>query len=207
MNCETARNLLPLFVYDDLEADEALAVARHLAGCPECQSQHAAFAQARTALDTMPTPKVALDSEKLWQSENARQTLRIRRWRRATMTLAAVAAVLLLVLALRIEVRAGNGQLTLAWRAPSQRMMDPIPTARNSESDVQERLQLVQEIARALATDVADRDGRQQAAITRLRAEIEGVQRLSAERWRETERDVAALYRTAFHRPELGEKQ
>jgi hypothetical protein len=207
MNCDTARNLLPLFVYDDLEPDEALAVARHLADCRECQTQHAALAQARTALDAMPTPKIALDPENLWRSESLRQSLRIRRWRRATITLAAVAAGLLFVVALRIEVRVGNGQLTLAWGAPTQRIVDPMPTARKSESDVQERLQLVQEIARALATDVADRDGRQQAAITRLRAEIEGVQRLSAERWRETERDVAVLYRTAFHRPEPGEKQ
>jgi hypothetical protein len=76
-----------------------------------------------------------------------------------------------------------------------------------AQPEFQERLLLVQQIARALAADVADRDDRQQAALVRLRAEVEGLQRFSVERWRETERDVAALYRTAFHRPESGEKQ
>jgi hypothetical protein len=198
---------MPLFVYDDLAPDEALSISRHLADCRDCQTQHAAFTQARVALESMPTPKFALDPGKLWESETVRQTFRLRRWRRATVTLAAIAAGLLLVLALRIEVRAGHGQFTIAWGAPSRSVIDSNPTPRESEFDVQERLQLVQEIARALATDVADRDGRQQAAITRLRAEIEGVQRHSIERWRETERDVAVLYRTAFHRPEEGERE
>jgi hypothetical protein len=213
MTCVEIRGLLPLFIYDDLASVEALAVARHLADCPTCQSEHAALAQTRAALDAEPSPIVALDALALVRAESRRQTTRLRRWRRAAITVGALAAGLLLVLALRMEVHAGNGQLVVSFSASRERQVENARalTASGAETpgspspELQERLQLLQDLARALAADVANRDDRQQAALVRLRTELEGLQRYSVERWRETDRDVAALYRTAFHHPEPGE--
>jgi anti-sigma factor RsiW len=207
MNCDAIRGLLPLFVYDDLDSAESLAVARHLADCPACQSEHAALMQTRNALESAPTPAVNVDALALLRIETARQTLRIRRWRRAALAIGALAASLLLMFALRVEVRAGDGQFVLSWGAPKPDTRIPIPDPRNPAPEITERLQLVQEIARALAADVAERDDRQQAAVARLRTEIDNLERFTVDRWRATERDVAALYRTTFPRTESGENQ
>jgi hypothetical protein len=207
MNCDAIRGLLPLFVYDDLDAADALAVARHLADCPACQSEHAALMQTRSALEAAPTPAVNVDALALLRIETARQTLRVRRWRRAALAVGALAASLLLILTLRVEVRAGDGQFVLSWGRPHSDTQSPKPDTRDPTPEITERLQLVQEIARALAADVADRDDRQQASLARLRTEVDNLQRFTVDRWRATERDVAALYRTTFPRTESGESQ
>jgi anti-sigma factor RsiW len=207
MNCDAVRGLLPLFVYEDLESAASLAVARHLADCAACQAEHAAVMQTRSALEAAPTPAVNVDALALLRRETARQALRIRRWRRAALAVGALAASLLLILALRVEVRAGDGRLTVSWGAPKPDTRSPIPEARDPAPEITERLQLVQEIARALAADVAERDDRQQAAVARLRTELDNLQRFTVDRWRATERDVATLYRTTFPRTESGENQ
>jgi hypothetical protein len=207
MTCDAIRGLLPLFAYDDLDQAESLAVARHLADCPACQAEHAALVQTRSALEAAPTPAVTIDALALLRQESARQTVRMRRWRRAAILVGALAASLLLVFALRVEVRAGDGQFVLSWGSPKTIAQNPSPTVPSPDPEVQERLQLVQEIARALAADAAERDDRQQAAVARLRTELENLQRFAVDRWRATERDVAALYRTTFPRPDSGENQ
>src|SRR5690242_9521156 len=118
MNCDAIRGLLPLFIYDDLDSAESLAVARHLADCPACQSEHAAVMQTRSALEAAPTPAVNVDALALLRIETARQTLRVRRWRRAALAVGALAASLLLILTLKVEVRAGDGQFVLSWGHP-----------------------------------------------------------------------------------------
>lgn len=204
MNCNAVRELLPLFAYDDLAADEARSVARHLADCPACQAEHAALRQTRAALDATPAPAIAIDLDTLVQTDVRREFARSRRWRRIALTVGGLAAALLLALVLQVEVQAGNGQFTIAWRpAPANSKPDP----RTPTPEFEERLQLVREITRALAADVADRDERQQAALVRLQNEIEQLQNVSVERWRTTERDIATLIRTAFNRPDTGEER
>lgn len=204
MTCESVRHHLPLFVYDDLGPDESLQVARHLADCAACQAEHAALQQTRAALDATPAATVAIDVESLLRSDVQREFKSSRRWRRIALAVGGLAAALLLALVLQVEVRAGNGQFTIAWR---QETSHAKPDIRSTTPEFEERLQLVREIAHALAADVADRDERQQAAVVRLQNEIEQLQSISAERWRATERDMTVLYRTAFGRPDTGEEQ
>lgn len=56
MNCTQVRESFPELL-DPLTAATALTDARtHVAGCPDCQRELAAFRQTLNALDTMPTP-------------------------------------------------------------------------------------------------------------------------------------------------------
>ena len=202
MTCDIVRNLLPLFIYDELAPTETAAVAAHLADCPHCQADHSGLIQTRAALDAGPVPVVAIDAARLIRSESDRQITRLRRWRGAALAAGALAAALLIVFALRIQVHAGDGQLVIAWG--NHQSVKPVILAPNPEFD--ERLQLVQDLVRAVATDVNSRDAEQHAAFVRLHAEVNGIQQFTVQRWNEAERDLATLYRTAFHRPEPGEK-
>jgi hypothetical protein len=204
MTCESVRHLLPLFVYDDLPSDESLQIARHLADCAACQGDNAALQQTKAALDATASPTVAIDVPTMMRSEVRTAANSSQRWRRIAMAVGAMAAGLLLAFALQVEVRAGNGQFTIAWK---QSRIDPEPGTRSPAPELEERLQLVREITHALAADVADRDERQQLAVARLQAEIDQLQQVSAERWRAAERDMSVLYRTAFGRPDTGEEQ
>src|SRR5262249_39351684 len=112
MNCPQARALLPLLAYGDLPPDEADALARHLADCPACQGESAGLAQVRQALDAVPAPRVSVDVSRLFAEAADR---RARRWRRIAFGGAALAAGLLLAFGLKLQVRAGNGQVVITW--------------------------------------------------------------------------------------------
>src|SRR5438445_9126428 len=105
MNCPDVRPLLPVLVYDDLPPAEAAAVRRHLDACPGCRDEFAGLAHARAALDAVPVPAVRVDVARLYTEIAARQERRARRWRRVSMAIAALAAALLLVVGLRMQVR------------------------------------------------------------------------------------------------------
>ena len=206
MTCRDARGLLPLALYGELPPDEAAAVAAHVAGCPACREEQAALAHARAALDAAAPPAVAVDVAALLRADAARQARLARRWRRAALTAVALAAALLLAFALKLEVRAGGGQLVVAWGAPPATVPNPVPSdvkPQPPDPDFEERLRLVQELTRALAADAEARDQRQRDEVVRLRASLDLLQRFVAQRWAETERDVAALY-AAYRRPERG---
>src|SRR5262249_58823800 len=105
MNCSQVRERLPGLLYGDLSAAEADGVEKHLAACAACQREHVALHGVRRALDTLPTPPVAIDLPRLYHEESVRRARQLRRWRRTALALAGIAAVLLLVVALRLEVR------------------------------------------------------------------------------------------------------
>lgn len=206
MICDEIRPLLPLHVYDDLTADTAGIVERHLAECAPCQSEHAALLQTRRALDLGPAVAVRIDPLELIRAETQRVLRRTRMWRRAAVTLSAVAAGLLLVLALRVQVRAGDGQFAITWgNVPAA---PPVPVVQPTvDAGLVERLQLVQELTRALVSELESRDGATRGELTAVRNQLAATQRLIAEHWNETERNIATLYKGTFGRPESGEKQ
>lgn len=203
MICDEVRRLLPLHVYDDLEPGAARDVEQHLADCAGCQAEHAALAQTRRALDLTPAVNVRLDPLELLRAETQLAVRRSRRWRRAALAISALAAGLFLVLALKVQVRAGDGQFAITWgdAAPAK----PAPAL--ADGGVTERLQLVQELTRALVSELESRDGATRGELTVVKDQLAAMQRLVAQRWNETERDISALYKTTFSRPETGEKQ
>lgn len=98
MTCETARLLLN-FTGADLAADDAAALAEHLAGCPACTAHSsrttAADAAIATAMKAVPAP-VGLRDALLTQAIVQRNALWRTRW--LGRTTAAAAAVLTLAL-------------------------------------------------------------------------------------------------------------
>ncbi|HEY1379538.1 MAG TPA: zf-HC2 domain-containing protein [Gemmataceae bacterium] len=211
MTCPDVRPLLPAHVYGDLPPDEAAAVAGHVRDCPACRAESAALAEVRLALDATPTPPVRVDVPGLFHAAADRQARSARRWRRAAVAAAALAAGLVVVLGLRLHVTVGTGHITIAWGEPRELSREappsavaPVPLAGGSRlnEDFDDRLRLQQELIHALAADVEDRDRRRAAETDAIRGRLDAVQRLAAQRWAEAERWMNALYVAQFKRPE-----
>src|SRR5580704_683973 len=113
MNCTDARSLLPGLLYGDLSAGMAAPLREHVAHCPACRQHLAELDAQRRALDDVPTPDVQIDLAQLYRDAADRQARRLRRWRRTALALGAVAAVLLLIFGLRLEVRVEAHQVVL----------------------------------------------------------------------------------------------
>src|SRR6059058_3105094 len=115
MNCSEAREFLPLLLYDDVPAAEAKAVHDHLAGCAMCRKEFADFQHVRIALGRAPASTTQVDLPRLFRDAAARQARHARRWRRATVAVCSLAAALVLVVLLRLEVRVGAHEFVLRW--------------------------------------------------------------------------------------------
>ncbi len=205
MDCALIRERLPALLYGDLPAAETTDVERHLAGCPACRAECAALKDVRRLLDAVPAPAIQVDLPQLYGEASRRQEGRLRRWRRTAVALLASAAVLLLVLTLKLEVRLDGQQLVVRWGsppalpAPAERQL-PVQVRQDSPAGpaAAEELQLLKELIRALAADVDQRDSQQQQALAQLRGRIDALQRQSQQRWDTTAEDVAALYTAQF---------
>ena len=211
MNCSLVRALLPLSLTDDLKPEEAASVDEHLTTCPACRGERAELEKVRAALSAVPVPAVQVDLPGIYRQAAERQARRARRWRRAALACCGVAAALLVVIGLRLEVRVGANELTFRWGAQPpdnpqpQPKQHPGPPAQVKDRpappvvpNTEERLRLMNELIHALTNDIEARDVHQQQRLARLQ---ERLDRLSdqASRWRlETERDVAALYTAQF---------
>jgi predicted anti-sigma-YlaC factor YlaD len=210
MNCADVRARLPALLYGDLSADEAGRVRDHLAGCPSCREEQAAFAGVRRLLGAVPAPAGTVDLPRLYRDAAEQHRRRLRRWRRiALASLAAAAAVVLAVLLSRLEVRLDGNQLVLRWGAAPPESPVPAPPPQPREppvavappapaTEVEEHLRLLSEAVRALSDDADQRDERRQQEVARLRAQVLALQQQMIELRLATEKDVAALYAAQF---------
>jgi hypothetical protein len=210
MTCNEIHSLLPTHVYGDLPADEAGIVDRHLRECAACRAEVAALNCVRSALDASPIPKIRVDVPALFATAAER---RVRRWRRLAVAGLAVAAALLLVFALRLQVTASEGQITIAWGnhpasgvALAPRRNEVVENhgtlTRSRAPDIENRLQLLQDLTRALATDIESRDRQRGVEIDAVRARLDAVQQFAARQWANAERTMNALYVAQFKRSE-----
>lgn len=194
MTCDDLRDLLPLHAYGDLSPDEAGTVDYHLAGCAACRTELAGYADVRQALGATPVPAVTIDAGRLLADAATRQ---MRRWRRLAFTASALAAGLLALVASQLELR-------VAWRNPGRQAAErvavrPLPKPENQGSpELDERLRLLDELTRALAADIDERDARRTAEIATLRTRLDALQRATFERWQESRRDFDAIYTAQF---------
>ena len=210
MNCTEARDRLPGLLYGDLPAPEAAAVETHLAACPACRQEYAALQRVRPLLDAAPAAAVAVDLPRLYRAASRVRARQLRRWRSAAVALGSAAAVLLLIVGLRFEVRIETHQVTLGWRLPAADTHTPPPLApaeihreAPAAAFAAEDVQLVKDLIRALADDVEARDQRLQQVVTWMQARLEAVRRQDQQRWDTTAREVAALS-AQFGPPEKG---
>jgi hypothetical protein len=208
MNCAEARSRLPALLYGDLEPAAARTVRQHLAGCAACRAEYAGLGHVRAALDAVPVTPVQVDLPQLYQEVAARQSLRLRTWRRAALGAAAVAALVLVGLGLRLQVRVGPHELVLHWGGgpPAHDIEPPPPAPAPADPELERRLQLVSNLIHALADDLDARDTQQQEVVKRLQARVDALSLQESARWGEARRDIAALYAARFGPDKKGEE-
>lgn len=204
MNCNHVRLLLPHAAYGDLPPNECSQVNKHLAGCPACQQELAGLRRVHQQLDSLPTPPVQVDFPRILQAASHGQRRRGRRWMMAGAGIAA--AILIGLVALKLEVRSDAHQLVIRWGSPPPMLTPLAPTSGPSErvvlaahAEADERFKLMADLCNALARDAEDRDARHKAEVARLQARLNQWQAQSTQRMAATERDVAALYNVQFN--------
>jgi hypothetical protein len=113
------------------------------------------------------------------------------------VALGAIAALLLLVVGLRLEVRVSAGQLLVRWgeppappTAPSSVIVKQATLSPEAESE----LRLLSELIHALKQDGDARDLHYQQRLDLLQSRLHALQTQADQRWDSTEQDVAALY-------------
>jgi anti-sigma factor RsiW len=207
MNCPRARDLLPALLYGDLEPDVATEVNRHCVECPGCRTAFEQLRRLEGALDAVPVPAVQVNLAKILEQAAQQQGRKLRTWRRLGHAGIAAAAVLLLGLGLKLEVRIQADQLIVRWHAvPEVVEVSPSATHPASPGVSEEDMHLVKELIHALATEVERRDQRQQQMVADLQARLQALQWGANERCTATERNLAALY-FALRPRDQGEKR
>src|SRR5581483_1751677 len=143
MNCPQARERLPEMLYGGLPPEAAAAVAAHLAGCAACRRELDALQQVRQALDAIPPVAAEVDLPRLYRAAAQAQERRSRRWRRAALVFAGLAAALVLFAILpSLEVRCEGHQFVVRWGTPPAPSSEPQPAPRPPEPE-KERVQFV----------------------------------------------------------------
>jgi hypothetical protein len=207
MNCAKVRTHLHALVYGDLGSAEAAQVETHCVSCAACRKERAALQRLRQSLNTLPAPTTHVDLSRLYADAAGLQQRQLRRWRRAAVALLGAAAVLLLLLGLRLEIRVDAGQLVVRWGAAPEKAFTPLPPINNDVVSAPttintEEFQLMKDLIHALAADGDTRDRRWQQEVTTLQARLALLQERSQQR----DRVVAALYSAQFIPRDKGEK-
>jgi len=217
MHCHDIRAVLPGLLYGDLRPAEALAAQSHLAGCPACQAEFAGLQQVSAMLDKLTLPPVRVDVPRILQEAQAWQERSVRRWRRAALGLGGVAAAVVIVMLLKLEVRVDGQQVVVRWgdvpaaEGPPREHIAPgsaknLPAHGNTNGQQQARpvppevsradLKLIRELIHALAADVNGRDQQQQESLAELQGQVDRLEREAQDRWAATVRYVAANTRS-----------
>jgi hypothetical protein len=202
MKCTDVRAALPLLVYGEPIPEDS-ALRQHLADCPECRREHEALLGVRRLLSDSVAPRVAMDWPQFHRLLDERQLHRARRWRRVAVAFAALAAVLLLTLGLRLECRLEAGQLVVRWgHLPSSGTgVAPVQTNDGSHAgptvppeSTEAEVHVLSDLIHALKQDADERDQRFAERLDRLEKHVRALQSQSDRRWSATEENVAALY-------------
>src|SRR5260370_39931363 len=117
MNCTPFRERLPELLYSNPPPADVSAIQAHLTACPGCRQELAELEHMHKALDAVAVPPVTVDISRLLQQAAALDHRRTRHWRRSTIVVSGLAAALLLVVLLRMEVRFDAHQLVVRWGA------------------------------------------------------------------------------------------
>lgn len=197
MKCTDVRAALPLLIYGEPSPQDA-ALREHLAVCPACRIEHEALANVRRLLDDAASPRIDVNLLQLHGALAERQMQRARRWRRLAVALGGIAAVLLLAIGLRWEIRLEANQLVVRWGDPPVGQASlPDATPVNSQArmpDLRDDLRVLSDLIHALKQDADDRDQHCDERLYRLEKHVRVLQSQADLRWTATEKNVAALY-------------
>jgi hypothetical protein len=217
MNCNEARELLPALLYDNLPPENADAVRAHVTGCPACRQEFAELERVRIVLDAVAVPAVSVDVSRVFQQAAALQQCRARRWRRAAVAACGLAAALLLVVLLRLELRFDANQLIVRWgEVPQEQPLVQQPTPEPKvivqreivpNPEIDEQLRVLRDTVHALAGSLETRDAQLRLVLDQMGTRFATLQMQDSRRWSENDRQFAALYRAVFFPAKKGENQ
>ena len=205
MNCEQVRALLPEHLYADVPPAEQDDLRKHLAQCPNCAEVWRGLQGVRQMLDAAPAPAVQIDLPLLYQQARELDQRHTRRWRRLAWAASAAAVILLILTALRFEVRWHEREIVFGWGMPPP----PPPALRVPEDPaipaaLLADLQLMKDLIHSIAADMDERDQEYAAALSDLETRLDAVKTTSNRRWWATQNDVRALYTAYFGTREKG---
>jgi hypothetical protein len=201
VNCSEVRASLPELLYGQLEPAEKSHAEQHLASCSACRAEREALQHLHRLLDAPVAPTVQVDLPELYRRAAAEQTRLARRWRRTAQAVCGAAAALVIVaVGLRLELRLEAHQVVVRWGAPPPLVPTP-PVSAPAGSDPPsqsllahaEEVRLLRELIHALAADVDGRDRRQQEELTRLQGRLQELQRQVNRRLLDPERHLTAV--------------
>ncbi len=202
MKCTEVRAALPLLIYGEPSPQDA-ALREHLLVCATCRRECEALTGVRRLLDDAVVPHVAVDLTQIHRTLAERQLRRERRWRHVAVALGALAAVLLLALGLRLELRLDANQLVVRWGDPPTGGTGVPPVQTHDRRDagptvpaesIQAELRVLSDLIHALKLDADERDQLCAERLERLEKHVRALQSQSDQRWSATEENVAALY-------------
>jgi hypothetical protein len=156
------------------------------------------FRKVKQQLNSTALPEVHVDPLTVLDRAAKQQTLTLRRWKRLTVSVSALAACLAFVLLVRPDISLNDGALTVRWREPT---LQPLPTpAVANDPEQLRKLELLTELVRGFAesSERSDRDREKQLQELKLRLELTQLQ--ADNRWQDTQRDMGVLYRAQFPR-------
>lgn len=202
MKCTDVRAALPLLIYGESSPQDA-ALREHLADCPDCRREYVAVDGVRRLLNDAAFPRIAVNLPQIHRALAERQLRRVRRWRRAAVAFGALAAVLLLAIGLRLELRLEASQLVVRWGDPPSggtgvppvAGLDRRPAAPATPPEsIEAELRVLSDLIHALKQDADERDQFCGERLDRLEKHVRALQSQSDRRWSATEENVAALY-------------
>jgi hypothetical protein len=213
MNCQETREQLPSFLYGGLAPEVQEAAEAHLATCADCRHELDALSQLRRALDAVRPMTAAVDLPRLYRAAAVAQERRFRRWRRAALALAGLAAALgLFAILPSLEFRLEAHQFTLRWGAPPPLPLPhsaPLPSQPKPEEgtsfvstktpDIEERVQTLTELVSLVADDRKNRSD-----LENLRQQLNELRQQIRQLRESTDRDVAAMYAILYPEPKKG---
>jgi hypothetical protein len=212
MTCAQIRDHLPSLAYGDVPAEGVTALEAHLAGCAACRRHLAELRALRPLLDKVAAAAPAVDLPVLYENAADRQERYLRRWRRLAIGSMTAAAVLLIVLGLRLEVRVQAHQVVVRWgrlaeEVRPQEVATAVPAAmppaiQPLQTAVKD-LEILRQLIHALADNVDSRDRMHQDDLRDLQEQIQTLQERVERHWAATQRVLTAA---TTARPESDEK-
>ncbi len=198
MNCNEIRSRLPVYCLGDTEPNEVMLIEAHLQGCVECRREASSFRGLLRLLDQVPVPVSSFDVPEFYRRVSVVHQTQARRWRRvAVWGLSAAAAILVLLLFSRLEFRLEAHQVVLRWGQPSNLPIAPVAgfnvvAYERQMADFRDNLHAMSQLLHAQCDEFELHQEKLLKFERRIR-EFQRVLSTGLERWRSTERDVAAL--------------
>jgi hypothetical protein len=189
MNCIQVRNRLPEMLYEDVPIAEREQLKEHLAQCSQCRSEYASLQEVQHSLNRVSVPDISVNLPLLYRQVADHQARAGRRWRRIAFGVGGLAAAVILILILRLEIQLNGKQVVIRWGAsttPIEKIMNPkpdpsgfaqseLPFSPASEAELQPLRGVIHVLAEdmdKLAREVDARDRRQQQSLARLQEQL-----------------------------------